>query len=167
MPIDFELSEGSKISQKHYHDIALAQMRPISRKYDLAEHQLPTEWVDFWWNEGRKGPQDKGAFNNDGFVTVCLQAEELCWGDAGLYLRMPTPALGGSAVSAAGTKEQRTQFMSAFREEGGHPIWGAMAITEPQAGSDSAAIETTADWDPDTEEWILNGTKIFCTAGEN
>jgi acyl-CoA dehydrogenase len=41
-----------------------------------------------------------------------------------------------------------------------------MAITEPNAGSDAAAIETTADFDADTEEWILNGTKIFCTAGE-
>ena len=166
MAIDFELSEGSKISQKHYHDIAVEQMRPVSRKYDLAEHQLPTEWVDYWWREGRKGLQHPDAGKNDGFVTICLQAEELCWGDAGLYLRMPTPALGGSAVSAAGTKEQREQFMSAFRAEGGHPIWGAMAITEPQAGSDSAAIETTADWDPETEEWILNGIKIFCTAGE-
>ena len=166
MPIDFELSEGSRLSQQHYHDIAVQQMRPVSRKYDLAEHHLPTEWVDYWWKEGRKGLRQKADVKNDGFITVCLQAEELCWGDAGLYLRMPTPALGGSAVSAAGTKEQKVKFMSAFREEGGHPIWGAMAITEPQAGSDSAAIETTADWDPDTEEWVLNGTKIFCTAGE-
>ena len=166
MPIDFELSPGSKISLEHYHQIAHEQMRPISRKYDLEEHTLPTEWVDFWWNEGRKGPQDPSTYDNDGFVTVCLQAEELCWGDAGLYLRMPTPALGGSAVSSAGTKEQRSKFMNAFREEGGHPIWGAMAITEPNAGSDSAAIETTADFDEATNEYVLNGTKIFCTAGE-
>jgi acyl-CoA dehydrogenase len=166
MPIDFELSPGSKVSLEHYSAIAKEQMRPISRKYDLAEHTLPTEWVDFWWREGRKGPQSKEAFSNDGFVTVCLQAEELCWGDAGLYLRMPTPALGGSAVGAAGTKEQRSRFMDPFRAEGGHPIWGAMAITEPQAGSDSAAIETTADFDEATNEWILNGIKIFCTAGE-
>ncbi len=166
MPIDFELSEGSKLSQRHYHAIAKAQMRPISRRYDLQEHQLPTEWVDYWWNEGRHGPKNRSPLANDGFVTVCLQAEELCWGDAGLYLRMPTPALGGSAVSSAGTKEQRQRFLSPFRAEGGHPMWGAMAITEPQAGSDAAAIETTADFDPDTEEWILNGIKIFCTAGE-
>jgi acyl-CoA dehydrogenase len=165
MAIDFELSEGSKHAQQHYHAVAEAQMRPISRRYDLEEHTLPTEWVDYWWNEGRQGPKDKPA-TGDGFVTICLQAEELCWGDAGLYLRMPTPALGGSAVSSAGTKEQQQRFMSPFREPGGHPIWGAMAITEPQAGSDAAAIETTADFDADTEEWILNGTKIFCTAGE-
>ncbi len=166
MAIDFQLSDGSLISQKHYHDVAVKQMRPISRKYDLAEHQLPTEWVDYWWKEGRRGPKDKSALTTDGFVTICLQAEELCWGDAGLYLRMPTPALGGSAVSSAGTKEQKERFMSPFNKEGGQPIWGAMAITEPQAGSDAAAIETTADFDPDTDEWILNGTKIFCTAGE-
>ena len=164
MAIDFEFAEGSKLSRDHFHRIATEQMRPISRKYDLAEHHLPTEWVDYWWKEGRHGPPKKAA--GDGFVTICLQAEELCWGDAGLYLRMPTPALGGSAVSAAGTKEQQKRFMSAFREEGGHPIWGAMAITEPQAGSDAAAIETTAELDPETGEWILNGTKIFCTAGE-
>lgn len=165
MPIDFELSEGSKLAQAHYHTVAMEKMRPVSRKYDLAEHTLPIEWVDYWWNEGRFAFEDKNA-PTDGFVTICLQAEELCWGDAGLYLRMPTPALGGSAVSSAGTSEQKTQFMSAFREKGGHPIWGAMAITEPQAGSDAAAIETTADFDSETEEWILNGTKIFCTAGE-
>lgn len=166
MAIDFELSEGSKASMEHYHRIAVERMRPISRKYDLAEHSLPEEWVDYWWQEGRKGTKSRGDLANDGFVTVCLQAEELCWGDAGLYLRMPVAALGGSAVSAAGTKEQKKRFLAPFREEGGHPIWGAMAITEPQAGSDSAAIETTADWDPETEEWVLNGTKIFCTAGE-
>ncbi len=166
MPIDFRLAEGSKISQRHYHQVAVEHMRPWSRKYDLAEHTLPAEWVDYWWSEGRRGPKDRDQAENDGFITICLQAEELCWGDAGLYLRMPTPALGGSAVSAAGTKEQRTKFLSAFREPGGHPIWGAMAITEPQAGSDAAAIETTADYDAETDEWILNGTKIFCTAGE-
>jgi len=122
MPIDFELSDGSKISQKHYHAVAEEKMRPISRKYDVQEHDLPTEWVDYWWNEGRKGPADKSARVNDGFVTICLQAEELCWGNAGLYLRMPTPALGGSAVSSAGTDEQKKRFMAPFRAEGGQPI---------------------------------------------
>src|SRR4030095_5950419 len=53
--------------------------------------------------------------------------------------------------------------VSRFRT--GKPRWGAMAITEAQAGSDAAAIQTTAVLDDDTNEWILNGTKIFCTAG--
>jgi acyl-CoA dehydrogenase len=165
MAICFELTENSKTSKAHYNKIALEQMRPISRKYDEEEHTLPTEWVDFWWKTGRKGPPTDPSGEGDGFVTVCMQAEEICWGDCGLYLRMPTPALGGAAVGAAGTPEQRKRFLKAFREDG-HPIWGAMAITEPGAGSDAAAVETTADFDESTEEWVLNGHKIFCTAGE-
>jgi len=165
MPISFELTENSKLSKAHYNKIAHEQMRPISRKYDELEHELPVEWVDFWWNEGRKGAPGDPEEPGDGMVMVCIQAEEICYGDCGLYLRMPTPALGGSAVAAAGTPEQKERFLSPFRGDG-HPIWGAMAITEPSAGSDAAAIETTAVFDEDTEEWVLNGNKIFCTAGE-
>jgi acyl-CoA dehydrogenase len=133
MAISFDLTENSRISIAHYNRMAREEMRPISRKYDEEEHALPTEWIDHWWNVGRKGPPLDVAKPTDGFVTVCIQAEEICWGDCGLYLRMPTPALGGSAVGAAGTPEQRERFLSPFREEG-HPIWGAMAITEPAAG---------------------------------
>ena len=164
MPISFHLAPNSVAAKEYYHRLAVDHMRPISRKYDDREHELPTEWVNHYWKEARGGPP-KGDLNApaDGFVQVCVQAEELCWGDAGLYLRMPTPALGGSAVMAAGTDEQKRRFLSPFRGDG-PPIWGAMAITEPGAGSDAAAIQTTAELDGD--EWVLNGTKIFCTAGE-
>jgi len=164
MPIDFELTENTKIARDHYRTMAADQMRPLSRKYDDLEHELPVEWVDYYWKHGRGGPEgldySKPA---DGFVQVCVQAEELCWGDAGLYLRMPTAALGGSAVAAAGTKEQKERFLAPFKGDGA-PVWGAMAITEPSAGSDSAAIQATAERDGD--DYVLNGTKIFCTSGE-
>ncbi len=163
MAIDFEPTENALISREFYRRMAVEQMRPLSRKYDEQEHELPTEWVEYCWREGRKGAPVDRSQPQDGMVQVCMQAEELCWGDCGLYLRMPTPALGGSAVSAAGTPEQRARFLTPFRERG-RPIWGAMAITEAEAGSDAAAIQTTADLDGD--EWVLNGTKIFCTAGE-
>ena len=164
MPISFELTENAEKSRAFYHQVAEEQMRPISRKYDDHEHALPTEWVDFYWREGRSGPPKTDlAGPGDGFVQVCVQAEELCWGDCGLYLRMPTAALGGSAVAATGTKEQKERFLAPFKGDG-EPCWGAMAITEPGAGSDSAAIETTAELDGD--EYVLNGTKIFCTSGE-
>jgi acyl-CoA dehydrogenase len=76
---------------------------------------------------------------------------------------MPFAGLGGSAVAATGTKQQKQRFLSVFQGDG-PPTWGAMAITEPSAGSDSAAIEATATRDGD--DYILNGTKIFCTGGE-
>jgi acyl-CoA dehydrogenase len=162
LPISFEKAENTRAAEEHYRRVALERMRPLSREYDDREHEAPREWIDWFWREGRKGA-GRADGQGDGFVQVCIQAEELCFGDAALYLRMPTPALGGSAVAAAGTEEQKARFLSPFRAEG-HPIWGAMAITEPNAGSDAAAIETTARLDGD--EWVLDGTKIFCTAGE-
>ncbi len=168
MAIDFEPTPSTLDARDYYNQVAREQMRPISRKYDVEEHTLPVEWVDWYWETGRKRAVTTAKLGEpaDGMIQVCVQVEELCWGDAALYLRMPTPALGGSAVSAAGTPEQRQRFLSAFRAEGGHPIWGAMAITEPGAGSDAAAIQATAELDESTGEWILNGNKIFCTAGE-
>ena len=163
MAISFELTENTRLAQEHYRKVARERMRPISRKYDDREHELPREWVDWYWEQGRRGgPHKEGP--GDGFVQVCIQAEELCWGDAGLYLRTPFAGLGGSAVAAAGSPEQKQRFLAAFQQEGGHPVWGAMAITEPQAGSDAAAIETSARLEDDA--WVLDGTKIFCTGGE-
>jgi acyl-CoA dehydrogenase len=163
MAIAFDLTENSLRSQAHYRKMGIEQMRPVSRQYDEQEHALPTEWVDYFWREGRKGPEVDWSGPDDGMVQVCVQTEELCWGDAALFLRMPSAALGGAAVSAAGTPEQKKRFLAPFRGDG-PPLWGAMAITEAGAGSDSAAIESTAELDG--EEWVLNGTKIFCTNGE-
>ena len=162
MPISLEPTENTNLAREFYHRMAVEQMRPIARKYDEREHEAPAEWVNYFWKHGRRGPPLKEG-PGDGFIQVCIQAEELCWGDAALYLRMPTPALGGSAVAAAGTPEQKQRFLSRFRSEDA-PVWGAMAITEPGAGSDAAAIEMTAE--PDGNEWVLNGTKIFCTSGD-
>lgn len=163
MPISFEPTENTRAARDYFRDVAERRMRPVSRKYDDQEHDLPREWVDWYWSHGRGGaPRDHDG-PGDGMVQVCVQAEQLCWGDAGLYLRTPSAALGGAAVAAAGTPEQKARFLAAFRGDG-HPVWGAMAITEPSAGSDAAAIQTTAVLDG--EEWVLNGTKIFCTAGE-
>src|SRR5260221_7615926 len=108
---------------------------------------------------GKSDKKDKGPSERN--LTSCVTIEELSWGDAGLYLSIPNAGLGGAAVAAAGTPEQRKRFLGRFQE--GKPKWAAMAITEPGCGSDSAAITSTAVRDGD--HWILNGTKIFCTSG--
>ena len=163
MAISFQLTENTCRARDFFAKMAREQMRPISRAADEQEHELPTEWIDYFWQHGRKGPDADLSAPGDGFVQVCVQVEELCWGDAGLYLRMPTAALGGAAVASAGTPEQKERFLEPFKGDG-PPVWGAMAITEAGAGSDSAAIQATAERDGD--EWVLNGTKIFCTNGE-
>ena len=98
MAISFEPAPNTVAAREMYHRIAREQMRPVARKYDEQEHEMPLEFVRFMWAKGRSPP---GSFTgpSDGFVQVCVQAEELCWGDAGLYLRIPSPALGGSAVA--------------------------------------------------------------------
>jgi acyl-CoA dehydrogenase len=82
---------------------------------------------------------------------------ELCWGDVGLLLAMPRQGLGQAAIAAVANEEQLERF-------GGK--WAAMAITEPEAGSDSAAIRTTAVLDETTGEYVLNGEKIYVTSGD-
>jgi len=167
--IDFELSDNIKQNREVMHMLAENFMRPISREYDEREHEKPTEFFNMVWETSKSAsnPVDLGGKANkaDGPSTrnmqTCVVIEELSWGDAGIYLSMPNAGLGGAAVAAAGTAEQKQRFLARFRE--GAPKWGAMAITEPGCGSDSAAITTTAVRDGD--HWVLNGTKIFCTSG--
>ena len=90
--------------------------------------------------------------------------EMLSWGDAGMYLITPGGGLGAAAVQAAGTPEQKAKFLARFAEE--KPTMGAMCMTEAGAGSDTSAIRTRAVLDEKTNEWILNGEKIFVTSGD-
>jgi acyl-CoA dehydrogenase len=98
-------------------------------------------------------------------LRLMMMIEMLSWGDAGIYLCLPGGALGGAAIEAVGTPEQKLKFLQRFAE-GEIPAWGAMAMTEPGAGSDTSAIQTTAVFDKATNEWVLNGEKIFCTNGK-
>ncbi len=144
--------------------------RPISRKYDREEHTRPKE-LDMLAaaidgiNDGgaldgagaagvRRTDGDTGNRNGSNMSTA-LSIMELCRGDVGLLLSMPRQGLGNSAIASVANDEQLARF------EG---KWAAMAITEPEAGSDSASIRTTAVLDGD--EYVLNGEKIYVTAGE-
>lgn len=145
--------------------------RPISRKYDSLEHAYPKE-LDILaalldgLNEGGAGASVNSVnraaatgspkeTRNGGNMAAVLGMMEISRGDVGLALTIPRQGLGNAALTAVGTKEQREKFGK---------MWIAMAITEPNAGSDSAAIRTSARLEGD--EWVLNGEKIFVTAGE-
>ncbi|MBI3301905.1 MAG: acyl-CoA dehydrogenase family protein [Deltaproteobacteria bacterium] len=169
--IDFSLSPETENTRNMTHMMAESTMRPLSREYDEREHEKPMEWLNMMWNaskglisfgDGEKKEARGERKPSERQVRTAVLIEGLSWGDAGLYLSIPNAGLGGAAVAAAGTPEQRERFLARFR--GGEPKWGAMAITEPGCGSDSAAITTTAVRDGD--HWVLNGTKIFCTSGQ-
>jgi len=158
------------------HQVAINVFRANSRKYDLAEHEYPKE-LDMLaalmdgMNEGGgmsgagagavgsgSSNGDSGSGNRNGSnMASLLGLIELCWGDVGLLLTMPRQGLGQAAIAAVADEEQLKRF-------GGK--WAAMAITEPEAGSDSAAIRTTARLDESTGEYVLNGEKIFVTSGD-
>jgi len=163
--IDFELEPQVMNLLELHHATAEHLMRPISRHYDENEHEEPWQFWEAMWaaSHNAVGParEEAGGTVTTRNLYTCLSTEELCWGDAGLFLSIPNPGLGGAAVAAAGSSEQKARFLSRFRR--GKPKWAAMAITEPGCGSDSAAITTTARRDGD--HWVINGTKIFCTAG--
>jgi acyl-CoA dehydrogenase len=168
--IDFSLSSETENVRTMVHMLAESTMRPIAREYDEREHEKPTDWLTMMWTastglvsfgEREKKPTTGERKPAERQLRTAVLIEELSWGDAGLYLSIPNAGLGGAAVMAAGTPEQRERFLARFR--GGEPKWGAMAITEPGCGSDSAAITTTAVREGD--HWVLNGTKIFCTSG--
>ena len=99
---------------------------------------------------GRRGRADEPQRDQHGDLLGLI---EMCWGDVGLLLAMPRQGLGQAAIAAVADEEQLKRF-------GGK--WAAMAITEPEAGSDSAAIRTTAV-DDDGDEYVLNGEKIYVT----
>jgi len=84
-----------------------------------------------------------------------LNVMEISWGDVALMLSVPRQGLGNAAISSVATKDQLERL--------GKDVWAAMAITEPGFGSDSAAVSTTAKLDGD--EYVINGEKIFVTAG--
>jgi acyl-CoA dehydrogenase len=166
--INFEQSNGVKSLRQMVHAVAEQMMRPISREYDEREHEKPTDFLNTMWQVSNGNPIGGGAEKkkekegpSERNLAMCVSIEELSWGDAGLYLSIPNSGLGGAAVAAAGTPEQKERFLARFSE--GDPKWAAMAITEPSCGSDSSAITTTAVKDGD--HWVLNGTKIFCTSG--
>jgi acyl-CoA dehydrogenase len=116
----------------------------------------PTDAVDAAGANGASPASANGNRNGSNMASL-MGLIELCWGDVGLLLTMPRQGLGQAAIAAVADEEQLKRF-------GGK--WAAMAITEPEAGSDSAAIRTTAKLDKKKNEYVLNGEKIFVTAGD-
>ncbi|TDW77957.1 acyl-CoA dehydrogenase family protein [Kribbella pratensis] len=155
------------------HQVAAEMLRPNSRRYDLAEHEYPVEldmlaaMVDGLGASGtgsgagasgvRRSASDSASGDevvNGSNLSSVLSIMEMCWGDVGLLLSMPRQGLGNSAIASVASEEQLRRFDG---------VWAAMAITEPDCGSDSANIQTTAWLDGD--DYVLNGEKIFVTAG--
>lgn len=173
MAINLEVPKKHRALVDQAHQVAMNMLRPISRKYDIAEHEYPKEldmlaaMIDGLSESGASegagatgvrrdsDDSDKKTVKNGANLASVTSVAEMCWGDTGLLLSMPRQGLGNSAIASVANDEQLERFKGR---------WASMAITEPSFGSDSAAISTTAVLDGD--EYVINGEKIFVTSGE-
>ena len=188
MPIEFEAPKPITNAQYMLKTVGEEMMRSKSRYFDENEHEIPWDYIEFMHTAmkamgvGSLAPKEKpspspspegrgdGGEGGNGkrppiaYQVLASQIEALAWGDVGFYLVTPGGGLGAAAVQAAGTPEQRAKFLARFGEE--KPTFAAMCMTEAGAGSDTASIRTRAILDEKTNEWILNGEKIFVTGGD-
>jgi alkylation response protein AidB-like acyl-CoA dehydrogenase len=91
--------------------------------------------------------------------------EELFWGDAGIGLSIVGTGLAAVAVSGNGTPEQMGEWLPPMFGDADDVKLGAFCASEPQAGSDVAAIRTRAVYREGSDEWVLNGAKTWVTNG--
>ena len=174
--ISFEKSKAVTQAQYLTKTVADNMMRPHSRYYDEHEGEIPWDYIEFMHaalkgmgtanlttRSDDKKDEAKEKKPREAYMLMAHQMEMLSWGDAGFYLCTPRGGLGSAAVEAAGNPEQKEKFLSIL--EGDKPVFTAMAITEADAGSDNSAIKARAVLDKETNEWVLNGEKIFVTAG--
>ncbi|HET9876189.1 MAG TPA: acyl-CoA dehydrogenase family protein [Mycobacterium sp.] len=169
MAINLELPKKLQAVVDKTHAGAAEMLRPISRKYDLREHDYPVELdtletlfagisevkgMAFAGADAFRDTAGKEENRNGANMAALVQVVEMSWGDVALMLSVPYQGLGNAAISGVATDEQLKRLGK---------VWAAMAITEPSFGSDSAAVSTTATLDGD--EYVINGEKIFVTAG--
>lgn len=179
--ISYQLSPHQQQVKDIVHWFAENEMRPISLEADKIG-RVPDDWLEKVNSLGitlstatfgesdhenmdsaASGKENERKGERQGNRLAVIAAEELGWGDAAIALTLPGPGLGGPPIQAIGTPEQKRRFLSIFNRDE-PPRWGAYALTEPEAGSDVAGIQTTAR---EVEGgYVLNGQKIFITNGK-
>lgn len=161
--VDFELTEEQKLMQKTAHEFAEKEMRPIALEYDK-KGEMPWDVVKKAHEIGLDTafiPEEYGGGGITSTLTHCIVMEELNWGCAGIATGLLGAGLAYLPIIHMGTDEQKKRFLPRFT--GAEPRFGALCLTEPDAGSDNQAISTTAV--KEGNEWVLNGVKRFITNG--
>ncbi len=160
--MDFNLTGEQKLFQKTIREFCEREIKPIASKIDKEEY-FPK---DLYKKMGRMGlmgmtvPQKYGGAGIDK-VSYMIALEEISrfCGSTGITVEAHN-SLGIGYIYERGNEEQRKRYLPKFTN--GEAIT-ALAITEPNAGSDVASLQTTAV--PDGDEWVLNGAKQFITSG--
>ena len=162
--MDFQPSEEQLLVQRTARDFAERVLVPKA-----AERDHTGEFPELEMQElGRLGllaisvPEDLGGAGM-GPVAYSLALQEIARGDASVAVAMSVTNMVGELIANNGTQAQREQWNP--RLASGQLSSGSFALSEPEAGSDPAALRTTAT--KTATGWVLNGTKQWITTGDH
>jgi len=159
--MDYLLTEEQIMLRDLCREIADEKIKPVAAKYDEKE-EFPWEIVKILAQSDLCGvyiPEEYGGMGG-GILELCILVEELSRGCAGIALSLAGTALGTDPILLFGNDDQKKKYLPDIAS--GKKL-AAYAITEPAAGSDVSAMQTTATKDGDF--YVLNGTKHFITNG--
>ena len=160
-----ELGQDLREMRDWVHEFAATVIRPAGSEWDEREE---TPWPIL------EQASKIGLYSLDFFAQQWLEPsglgipitfEELFWGDAGIALSLVGTGLAAVAVSSNGTNEQMAEWLPLMFGDADDVKLGAFCVSEPDAGSDIAAIRTRAVYREATDEWVLNGAKSWVTNG--
>jgi alkylation response protein AidB-like acyl-CoA dehydrogenase len=133
------------------------------REYFTKQARSGGKTTELWLEIGKHGylginiPEEYGG-GGGGIGDVAAVCEELAAQGCPLLMMVVSPAICGTVISRFGTEEQKQRWLPGIAD-GTRTM--AFAITEPDAGTNSHNITTTARRDPDGGGWILKGRKIY------
>ncbi|XP_015985090.2 medium-chain specific acyl-CoA dehydrogenase, mitochondrial [Rousettus aegyptiacus] len=158
---NFEFTEQQKEIQATARKFAREEIIPVAAEYDKSG-KYPFPIMKKAWELGLMSthiPEHCGGLGLGAFDS-CLISEELSYGCTGIMAAINACALGQMPVIIAGNDQQQKKYLGRITEE---PLINAFCVTEPEAGSDVAAIKTKAEKKGD--EYIINGQKMWITNG--
>src|SRR5579872_5893026 len=161
--MDFSLSSDQILMRDTVRQFMETEVRPIVREYERA-HKFPTEQVKKLGEMGYCGmliPEEWGGAGMD-TVSYAVMLEEVARVDASIAVILSvTNSVASVPLLKHGNEAQKKKYLHRL---GRGEIIGAFCLTEPQAGSDAAGIQTRAERCGDG--YVLNGTKIWVTNGD-
>jgi len=161
--VDFNLTSEHKLFQKTIREFCDKEIKPIAEKIDKEEY-FPNDLYKKMGQMGLLGMTVPQKYGGAGVDRICymIALEEISrfCGSTGLNVEAHN-SLGLGHIYEKGSEEQRKKYLPKLTNGEELAAW---ALTEPNAGSDASATQTTAVLEKD--EWIINGTKQFITSGD-
>jgi alkylation response protein AidB-like acyl-CoA dehydrogenase len=159
--MDFELSEEHRLIQDMAHKFALGEIAPVAKEHDRAE-KYPKAVVAKAAELGMVGPTIPEEYGGAGygFLEHALIVEQMARVDLGITQAIESAAFGSQNIVFFGSEAQKRKYLPALAQ--GRAV-AAGAYTEPDAGTDVAAVRTKATREGD--DWVITGNKMFITNG--